>query len=385
MTIPFKYNLRSVIVRRTGTLMAVLSVAATVAVFISVLALARGLEAAFIATGDPLNLVVIRQGSQVESNSSVDREQVQTIKYLDGVAKDSRGEPLASAELLVLVLLPRAGGEKAHVLLRGVSAAGLLLRPQVTLVEGRLFKTGLHEVIVSRTLAKRFGMVIGQSLKLEGTTQWQVVGLTDGQGSAYESEIWTDVNMVMDEFRRTAYSSLLLRAANAGAAVDLVKRIESDNRLKLQARNEVDYFHDQTKASIPIRYLGSFIALIMSVGACFAAMNAMYAQVAYRAREIGTLRVLGFRRFAVLAAFLLEAVLLAIVGGVVGCLLALPVHGISTGTLNFNTFAELAFQFRITPGMLLTGIAFAAFMGAFGGLLPAMLAARRPIVQSLRA
>jgi len=228
-------------------------------------------------------------------------------------------------------------------------------------------------------------MALGQSLKLEGTTQWQVVGLTDGQGSAYESEIWTDVNMVMDEFRRTAYSSMLLRASSPGAVVDLEKRIEGDNRLKLQARSEIDYFRQQTSASIPIRFLGSFIALIMSVGACFAAMNAMYAQVAYRSREIGTLRVLGFKRRAVLAAFLLEAILLAIVGGIVGCLVALPVHGISTGTMNFNTFSELAFQFRITPVMLLIGIAFAAFMGAFGGLLPAVLAARRPIVQSLRA
>ncbi len=385
MAIPFKYNFRSVIVRRTGTLMAVLSVAATVAVFISVLALARGLESAFIGTGDPLNLVLIRQGSQVESNSSVDREQAQTIKYLDGVAKDSHGEPLASAELLVLVLLPRAGGEKAHILMRGVSPAGILLRPQVTLVDGRMFKTGLHEVIVSRTLAKRFGMALGQSLKLEGTTQWQVVGLTDGQGTAYESEIWTDVNMVMDEFRRTAYSSMLVRARDQGAALDLIKRIESDNRLKLQACNEIDYFNQQTSASLPIRFLGTFIALIMSVGACFAAMNAMYAQVAYRAREIGTLRVLGFRRQAVLLAFLMEAVLLAIVGGALGCLVALPVHGISTGTLNFNTFSELAFQFRITPLMLASGIGFAAFMGAFGGLLPAVMAARRPIVQSLRA
>jgi putative ABC transport system permease protein len=385
MAIPIKYNIRSVMVRRTGTLMAVLSVAATVAVFISILALAGGLESAFTATGDKRNLIVIRQGSQVESNSSVDHDQVQTIKYLNGVAKDAHGDPLVSAELLVLVLLPRAGGEKAHLLMRGVSPAGLLLRPQVTLVEGRMFKTGLREVVVSRTLAKRFAMELGQPLRIEGGTIWTVVGLLDGHGTAYESEIWTDINALSDEFKRDAYSSVLLRAESDSSAVDIVKRINDDNRLKLQAFSEVDYFKEQTKASAPIKYLGSFISVIMAVGACFAAMNAMYASVAYRAREIGTLRVLGFQRRYVLLAFVMESVFLAVVGGMLGCLLALPVHGISTGTMNFSTFSELAFQFRITPKMFGEGILFAVFMGMFGGLFPAMMAARRPIVQSLRA
>ncbi len=385
MAIPLKYNIRSVMVRRTGTLMAILSVAATVAVFISILALAAGLESAFKTTGDKLNMVVIRQGSQVESNSSVDREQAQTIKYLDGIAKDSHGEPLVSPELLILVLLPRAGGEKAHVLMRGISPAGLTLRSQVRLVEGNMFKTGVREVVVSRTLAKRFAMQMGQPLKIEGGTNWMISGIFDGNGSAYDSEIWTDINSIMNEFHRDAYSSMLLRASSESAGVAIAKRIDDDKRLKLQALNEVEYFAQQTKASIPIKFLGYFISLIMSVGACFAAMNAMYASVAYRAREIGTLRVLGFKRRWVLLAFVIEAVFLAIVGGAIGCLLALPVHGISTGTLNFQTFSEVAFQFRITPFMLAGGIAFAAFMGAFGGLLPAMMAARRPIVQSLRA
>lgn len=385
MPIPIKYNVRSVMVRRTGTLMAVLSVAATVAVFISILALAGGLDSAFIATGDKRNLIIIRQGSQVESNSSVDREQYQTIRYLNGVAKDSHSSPLVSAELLILVLLPRAGGEKAHLLMRGLSPPGLLLRPQVTLVEGRMFKSGLREVVVSRTLAKRFAMEVGQPLKIEGGTVWNVVGLTDGHGTAYESEIWTDINSLADEFKRDAYSSVLLRAESDSSAVDIVKRINDDNRLKLQAFDEVDYFQQQTKASAPIRFLGVFISIIMAIGACFAAMNAMYASVAYRSREIGTLRVLGFKRRSILIAFVLESIFLAIVGGAVGCLLALPVHGISTGTMNFATFSELAFQFRITPKMFIEGILFAVFMGVFGGLFPALMAARRPIVQSLRA
>jgi putative ABC transport system permease protein len=384
VAIPLKYNLRSVLVRRTGTLMAVLSVAATVAVFVSVMALWRGLEAAFVATGHSLNLVVIRQGSQVETNSSLEREKIQTIKYLEGVAKDERGEPLVSAEIQVLAFLPRSGGERAHVIMRGVSPAGLSLRPQVHMMTGRIFTPGLREVIVSRVLARRFAMEIGQPLKLEGGDPWVVVGLFDGGGSAYESEIWTDVNAVADEFKRPVYSSALMRATNTEAVDSLARRISDDRRLHLQARSEIEYFREQTKASAPIKMLGTFIALIMSIGACFAAMNAMYASVAYRRREIGTLRVLGFQRHQVLLAFLVESALLAIAGGALGCLLSIPIHGVSTGTMNFNTFAELAFYFRITPGMLTAGIAFSALMGALGGFLPALLAARRTIIQTIR-
>jgi putative ABC transport system permease protein len=385
MAIPFKYNFRSVVVRRTGTFMAVLSVAATVAVFISVMALSRGLESALTSTGHPLNLVVIRQGSQVETNSSIEREKLQTLKYLEGIARDSSGEPMVSAEMQVLMFLPRSAGERAIVTMRGTSSAGLLLRPQVQLVEGRLFKSGLREVITSRVLARRFAMEIGQPLRLDGGNPWEVVGFFDAAGSAYDSEIWADVNAVGDEFDRSHFSSTLLRAVDPAAVNSLVQRIDQDRRLHLQARPEIEYFRDQTRASAPIKILGSFIAFVMSVGACFAAMNAMYASVAYRTREIGTLQVLGFRRREVLFAFLLESVLLAVAGGIVGGLLAIPIHGVSTGTMNFNTFSELAFHFRITPEMLAMGIGFAALMGAFGGFLPAWLAARRTIVTSLRA
>jgi putative ABC transport system permease protein len=348
------------------------------------MALWRGLEAAFVTTGHPLNLVVIRQGSQVETNSSVERDKLQVIKYLEGVARDGTGEPLVSAEIQVLAFLPRRGGEHAHVIIRGVSPAGLSLRPQVRLVAGRLFKPGLREVVVSQVLSRRFAMEIGQPLRLEGGNPWVVVGLFEAGGSAYDSEIWTDANAVADEFKRPVFSSILMRAADASSLATLARRITDDRRLHLQARPEVEYFREQTKASAPIKMLGTFIALIMSIGACFAAMNAMYASVAYRRREVGTLRVLGFQRGQVLLAFLVESVLLAIAGGALGCLCSIPIHGISTGTLNFNTFAELAFYFRITPGMLAFGITFAALMGAFGGFLPALFAARRTIVQSLR-
>ncbi len=384
MAIPLKYNFRSVLVRRAGTAMAVVSVAATVAVFISVLSLAQGIERVFAVTGHPLNLVVIRQGSQVETNSSVSVPTLQTLKYLPGISKDGSGEPLVSPELMVLVYIPRAGGDQTNVSLRGATPMGFALREQARLVEGRIFRGGMRELVASRTMARRFGLSLGSVIHL-GRSDWQVVGLTEAGGSAYDSELWADVGAVADDFnRREIYSSVLVRAADSAAAAELTRRISEDRQLHLQARVEGDYFRDQSRSSLPVKFLGTFIAMVMAVGSCFAAMNAMYATVAYRTREIATLRVLGFSRAAVLVAFVLESTLLALAGGLLGCLLALPVHGVSTGTMNFLTFSELTLHFRITPQLILKGLIFAAVMGILGGLLPARMAARRPPVLGLR-
>ncbi len=394
MAIPLAYNFRSVLVRQAGTAMAIASVAATVAVFVSVMALAQGLEKVFSGTGHPLNLVVIREGSQVETNSSLPVPALQTLRYLPGIAKDPSGEPLVSPELLVLVFIPRAGAERklhaaggadrAHVVLRGTTPAGLLLREQVRVVEGRVFRGGMRELVLSRTLGRRFALGVGSTINL-GRGDWQVVGLTDGAGTAYDSELWTDVASAADDFNRSEiYSSVLLRATDSAAAAGLAVRIGADRRLHLQARPEQDYFRDQMRTSMPIKILGRFIALVMAVGACFAAMNAMYASVAFRTREIATLRVLGFTRISVLIAFVVESVLLALAGGVLGCLLALPVNGLSTGTMSFYTFSEIAFHFRITPGLLAQGLMFAAGVGLAGGFLPAQMAARRPLLAGLR-
>lgn len=385
MAIPIKYNLRSLLVRRTGTAMAIISVAATVAVLVSILALVYGLESVFALTGHPLNIVVIRQGSQVEGNSSVSVPVLQTLKYLPGVAKYGDGQPLVSPELLVLVFIPRAGGDKAHVTVRGTTPAGLALREQMRLVEGRMFRGGLRELVASRTMARRFNLAPGSVLDF-GLGEWTVVGLTEAAGSAYDSELWADVGSVADRFnRREMYSSVLVRAADAAAADQLCRRISDDRQLHLQARLENDYFRDQMRTSTPIKVLGTFIAMVMAIGSCFAAMNAMYATVAHRTHEIAVLRVLGFSRRAVLLAFLLESALLAGAGGLLGCLLALPLHGFSTGTMNFYTFAELSFHFRVTPELLARGLLFAVAVGLVGGLLPARLAARRSLVEGLRS
>jgi putative ABC transport system permease protein len=356
-----------------------------VAVFIGVMALARGLEEAFVATGDPLNVVVLRQGSQVETSSSVRRDALQAIRYLPGVATDAAGGPLVSPEVIVLLNLPkRADGQGANVLVRGLRATGFELRPQVRLIQGRMARLGLREVIVGRSIAERFQNAgLGERLRF-GRSHWTVVGIFEAGRTAFGSEIWTDATELADDFDRADYSAVLLRAESPLALRAIARRIDSDQRLHLKAQAEPEYYAEQTKTAGPIKVLGSFMAILMAIGASFAVMNTMYAAVARRSREIGVLRVLGFQPASILLSFLGESVLLALLGGLVGCLLALPIHGLTTGTMNFRTFSDISFAFRITPDLLLTGLGFSLAMGALGGFLPARLASRQPMVETLR-
>jgi ABC-type antimicrobial peptide transport system permease subunit len=385
MAIPLKYNLRNLAVRRVSTLMTVLTIALVVAVFIAIMSLASGLNAALVSTGAPENVIVIRQSSQSEIQSTVTKEAFQLIQTLPGVARDAQGKPLASAEIAVLVNLPRRdNGEPTNITVRGVSDTGFALRPQVKLVAGRLVRPGLAEAIVSRKIAERFqGTGLDEVLHL-GRRDWTIVGLFDAGGTAFDSEIWSDVNDVGDAFDRTVYSSVLVRAESVATRDALASRIASEQRLKLEAKPETAYYEEQTSAGGPIRGLGLFVAVIMGIGACFGGMNTMYAAVASRTREIGTLRALGFSSGSILLSFVIESVIIALVGGAIGCILALPVNGIATGTMNFRTFSELAFSFRITPDLMITALIFAAVMGLLGGLLPSRLAARMPITKALR-
>ncbi len=376
--IPVRYNFRSLIVRRVGTTMTVLGVALTVAVFVSVLAMVHGLESTFTTTGEPLNLVVIRTGAQVETNSFFDRDVKQTIETMDGV------EAMA-AEIVVIINHPRLTGETTNLIVRGVDAAkSFELRPKVKLAEGRMFQPGLREVVVSRSVSTRFKDAgIGDSIKL-GRIDWKVVGLFDASRTAHESEIWGGYNEIAQEFERPIYSSLLIRVPTEAGIQPLRDRITGDRRFRLDVLREPEYYEAQTATAGPIRVLGYLIAVIMSVGSCFAVMNTMYAATAYRAREIATLRVLGFKRRAILGSFMIESLVLSLIGGVAGCLLALPMNGISTGTSNFVTFSEVVFEFQVTPALMLTGLAFAAIMGTVGGFLPARIAARTTIIRALR-
>ncbi len=385
MAIPLKYNLRNLFVRRVTTLMTVFTVALVVAVFIAIMSLANGLSSALVSTGAVENVIVLRDGSQTEIQSTVTREAFQIIQTLPGVARDSKGRPLASAETAVLVNLPRRGtGQPSNVTIRGVSETGFAMRPQVKLVAGRMLRPGLGEAIVSRTISERFeSTAIGETIHL-GRRDWKVVGLFDAGGTAFDSEIWADVNDVGGAFDRVNYSSALLRAENV-AARDLLKdRIEAEQRLKLEAKPELKYYEEQTSAGGPIKALGIFVGVILGIGACFGGMNTMYAAVAFRTREIGTLRALGFSKASILTSFVIESVIIALIGGVVGCVLSIPFNGVATGTTNFRTFSELAFSFRITPDLVISALIFAAIMGVFGGLLPSRFAARMPITKALR-
>jgi len=386
MKIPLKYNLRSLLVRRTSTAMTILGIAAVVAVFIGLNALSRGLQEAFVSSGEPENVIVLRQGAQVETNSAITRQGLHIIRYLDGIALAENGEPMVSPEVVVLVnLRRRADNEPVNVLVRGVAPAGYALRRGLRVVAGRPPLPGRREAIVSRTMAERFqNLGMGDRVKL-AKSAWTVVGLFDAGRSAFASEIWGDALEIAEEFDRQDFSSVLLRASGPAAQAAVIHRIQDDQRLHLKAQAEPAYYDEQTKSAAPIKVLGTFIATLMAIGACFAVMNTMYAAVAWRGREIATLQVLGFPRRSILASFLMESLILAAVGGAIGCALALPIHGISTGTANWRTFSEVVFAFRITPGLLLRGFLFALAMGVLGGVLPARLAARQVIVRTLRA
>ena len=385
MRVPLKYNLRHLRVRWTSTLVTVISMALVVAVFVLVMSLAHGLRSTFLSTGDERNLLVLRQGALAESSSQITIDDVRHVRFLEGIQRMPRGEPFASAEVIVLITLERLSGGQAHVQVRGVEAAALALRPQIHLVEGRLFQNGVRECIVSRKVARRFKQCgLGESFR-SGKHTWRVVGIFEAAKTAYESEIWANTDEVREAFRRSFYCSMTLQPENATAAAALARRIEGDKGRQLRVLTESDYYQSQTKTAGPIQVLGACLAAVMSIGAAFSAMNTMYATVGARAREIGTLRVLGFSPRNIYLSFLLESLVLAFVGGLLGCLVSLPLNGLATGTFNWASFAEVAFEFQVTGGLLLAGMAFALAMGALGGLLPARLAARQPLLDALRA
>lgn len=392
MALPLKYNIRNVLVRWRTTLFTVLGIGAVVLVFLGLRALGRGIEATNANTGDPRNLLVVRKGSQAESGSLVSRDQFRTLRDLPGIARNAAGDPLVSAELVMIVSAPRRDGVgEANTLLRGVTPLGMELRPQVALVEGRWFRPGQREVVVASRLARRFaGFEVGGTIKA-GPDRLTVVGHFDGQGSAFDSEAWMDADESRALFDREQYSSVLLRPADDSPAEGLVQRIDQDKRLALRAEREVDYYSKQTMTAKPINYLAGILGTAMSVGAVFAAMNTMYASVGARTREIGTLRVLGYSRRSIVLCFLIEGALLSLLGGVLGCVVAwglqvgLAAFNVSFGTLDFQSFAETVFQFRVTPDLMLLGLGFSVVIGLAGSLLPALRAARLPVIVALKS
>lgn len=382
-----RYNLRNVFVRWRSTLSTVLGIALVVFVFVVLQALAAGIEQSSGNTGDPRNIMIVRKGSTAESASLISRENFQQIRFFEEIARNEKGEAVISADVLVLINLPRKqdNGE-ANVLLRGVTSQGMALRPQVTLTAGRWFQPGKREVVVSEKLARRFANFdLGQSFK-SGGTELTVVGWLAGGGSAFDSECWLDADEARALFERDMYSSFLARVETPQAGSNLVARIDQDRRFKLKAESEVEYYRKQTMTAMPIKFLGGFLAIMMSVGAVFAAMNTMYAAVGARTREIGTLRVLGFRRRSVVLALLIEGAFLAFLGGVLGCAVAyLYRNGYTTATMGMETFSEIVFQFRVTPKIIAQGLLFAVVVGLIGTFLPALRASRLPVISALKS
>lgn len=392
MALPVTYNVRNVFVRWRATASTILGVGLVVTVYILMQAMAAGLERSSANTGDPRNIMVVRKGSTAESSSQVSREQLNMIQYWPQVERDAQGRPLVSGDLVVIMNLPRRDGTgEANVTMRGITPMGVTLRPQVKLVTGRWFTPGQREVVVSQKMAQRFANCdLGQKFKTAGTGL-TVVGWFVGGDSAFDSEMWMDADEARSIFDRENYSSLLVRVADPNAAAGLMQRIDSDKRMPLRADFETKYYAAQTTTALPIKMLGSLLATAMSIGAVFAAMNTMYASVGSRTREIGTLRVLGFRRRTVLVSFILEGAILAGIGGVIGCLVALTAQylcvafGVRFGTLSFNTFSEVIFQFRVTPFLILKGMLFAVLVGTLGSLFPAIRAARLPVIAALKS
>jgi putative ABC transport system permease protein len=386
MAIPVSYNLRNLVVRKTTTIMTALGIGLTVAVLLAILALVGGLRTSLQSSGNPLQVLVLRKGGTAELSSVVTQANFQDMKFKNGIARTNSGQPMASLEMVTVIDLESVDAPQGiNVTLRGITPLGIEMRDHMKLVSGRWFQAGQREVVAGESIAKRFpGARIGQRLHF-GRGDWDVVGIMSAGSGSSNSEIFGDLNQISADFQRPeALSSALLRATDPVAAKALINDISNDPRLNLDAMSETDYYDAQTSSGIVIESLGIFVSIIMGIGSSFAAMNTMYAAVARRAQEIGTLRVLGFSRGSILFSFFVESILLAALGGLVGCLLVLPLNGVTTGIGNFVTFSEIDFNFRITPQIMALGVAFAMVLGALGGLFPARSASRKEILAALR-
>jgi ABC-type antimicrobial peptide transport system permease subunit len=387
LKIPLSYVARNLWARRLTTALTGAGLALVVFVFATVLMLDEGLRNTMVTTGEYDNVVLVRRSADTEVQSGVDRSQASVVSSHPAIALGADGQPMLSKETVVLISLNKRGSAKpSNVIIRGISPRGMVLRPQVRLTAGRMFRPGASEIIAGASIARRFeGAGIGETLRF-GQREWTVVGLFDAGNSGFDSEIWGDADQLMPAFRRGAYSSMVLRLADTALFDGFKKDIESDQRLTLDAKREQTFYSDQSKAlSTFISVLGLILSVIFSIGAMIGATITMYASVANRVGEIGTLRALGFQRRSILAAFLAESMLLAVVGGALGLACASLMQFLSFSTTNFQSFSELAFGFRLTPGIVVKTLMFSLAMGVVGGFLPALRAARMQIVDALRA
>jgi len=387
MAIPLIYNVRSVRARWTSTIVAVLGIAGTVGVFVAMLSLARGFKATLVASGSADNALVMRAGSSSEMMGGITLDSIKVIQDAPGIARGSNG-PLITQDVVGVMPIPLIStGTDANVQIRGVSPNVLEIRKFVKMSQGRMFNPGMSEIVVGKNASKTYsGLTVGNKIDMAGG-HWEVVGVFDANGSAFDSEIWTDSRVLNDILKRPSniFQSATVHLESPSSFQALKDSLTSDPRLNVDVTREIDYYAKQsTTMTTLITVLGGLVAAIMAIGAVFGALNTMYSAVAERGREIATMRALGFNAYSVVFSFLVEALLISFIGGVIGCLVVLPLNGLTTSTMNFQTFSNLAFAFKITPELLVKGIIFALVMGVVGGLLPAVRAASLPVATALR-
>jgi putative ABC transport system permease protein len=387
MAIPVVYNFRSVKARWTSAIVAVLGIAGTVGVFIAMLSLARGFRATLVSSGSYDNALVLRAGSTSEMTGAVPLESSKILQDAPGVARVVGG-PLITTEAVLVAPIPMVATDTdANVQVRGVSPNVLAIRNNVKIAEGRMFQPGLSEVIVGKNATKSYkNLGLGDTLSM-GDTQWKVVGVFDAGGSAFDSEVWCDAHLLNGAFKRPedSYQSVTVHLASANSFEQFKDFVTADPRLNVDVTREIDYYSKQsTRMTQLITILGGLVAAVMAIGAIFGALNTMYSAVAERGREIATMRALGFGAAAVVFSFLIEALLISFVGGALGAVAVLPLNGLTTGAMNWQTFSHMEFAFQITPVLLLSGLIFALVMGVLGGLPPAVRAAQRPVATALR-
>jgi putative ABC transport system permease protein len=387
MAIPVVYNLRSLRQRWSSAVVAVLGIAGTVGVFVAMLALSRGFRATLVSSGSPDNAIVLRAGANAEMVSGFLLDQVKIVEELPGVARGKNG-PRVSAEVVVIAAVPLKNADTdANVQIRGVSENVLDVRRSIRVTRGRFFRSGLSEIIVGRSAMTMYkGFELGKTVNVGGTP-WTIVGVFDAGGSAFDSEIWTDANVLNQVYQRpqNVFQSLTVNLTSASAFTRFKDALTSDPRLTLQAEQELSYYERQSRVLTKlITVLGTLVSLVMALGAVFGALNTMYSAVAAREREIATMRAIGFGSGSVVVSFIFEALFIAFVGAGIGCIAVLPLNGLTVGTINFQSMSQLAFAFRIDPILMGLGILFGLAMGLIGGVFPAIRAARRPIVVALR-
>lgn len=387
MAIPIVYNLRSVRARWTSAIVAVLGIAGTVGVFVAMLSLAHGFKATLVSSGSENNAIIMRAGATSELTGGVALDSVKIIQDAPGIARGSEG-PLVTPEIVIVAPIPLiTTGTDANVQVRGVSKNVLEIRRQIKMIEGHMFTPGLAEVVVGKNANKSYvGLTVGNTISL-GSVRWKVVGVFDAGDSAFDSEVWADAHLLGPAFNRgeNFFQSVTVRLASPDSLTQLRDSLTTDPRLNVDVTREIDYYSKQSnRLTLLITILGGLVASIMAIGAVFGALNTMYSAVSERGREIATMRALGFGGPAVVFSFVLEALLISFVGGVLGCLAVLRLNGYTTGAMNLQTFSHVAFAFKITPELLIQGIVFALLMGVLGGLFPAIRAASLPISHALR-